>query len=157
MRLRLAIDDPRGDAMAGQPEHMVALVRRHPQPRGYGREHLHRRDRPTLLLDPAVVIGRHARQRGDLLTAQPAGPPPRPARQAHVLGLQRLLARAQQIGELGAVHHSSMPARHGISRANLSLGKDEIPVAGRIWGPDASSVDAPSVDAIARPAPRSYP
>ncbi|GMA87275.1 hypothetical protein GCM10025868_25250 [Angustibacter aerolatus] len=85
----------------GQPEQVVALVERQPQAAGDRPEHLLRRLRPALLLEPAVVVGRHAAQRGDLLAAQARGAPPRAARQPDVLGLQRLAAGAQQVGEPG--------------------------------------------------------
>ena len=54
---------------------------------------------PALLLDPAVVVGRHAGQHRDLLAAQPAGTTPGTAGKPDVLRLQRLAARPQEVGQ----------------------------------------------------------
>jgi hypothetical protein len=59
--------------------------------------------RPALLLEPAVVVGGHARQRGDFLTAQAARAPARPGHEPDVLGLQRFAPSTQEIGELDPV------------------------------------------------------
>ena len=89
--------------VAAELEQVVAFVERQPQPAGQRGEHLLARVRAALLLDAAVVVGGHPGQGGDLLAAQPAGAPARAARHPDVLGLERLAAGAEEVGELRAV------------------------------------------------------
>jgi hypothetical protein len=60
--------------------------------------------RTALLLDPAVVVGGHAGQCGDLLATQPGGAAASRPRQSDILGLQRLAAGPEEVGEDGPVH-----------------------------------------------------
>ena len=89
--------------VAAELEQVVALVERQAQPAGQRAEHLLARVRAALLLDAAVVVGGHPGQGGDLLAAQPAGAPTRAARHPDVLGLERLAAGAEEVGELRPV------------------------------------------------------
>ena len=112
----------------GDPEQVVALVQRQPQPAGHGGQHLLRRLRAAPLLQPAVVVGGHAAQRRDLLPAQPAGAPARAAGQPDVLGLQGLAAGAQEVGQLGSVHDREYRRRSGgATRDRRSLDERVLP------------------------------
>jgi NAD(P)-dependent dehydrogenase (short-subunit alcohol dehydrogenase family) len=93
----------------GELEQVVALGERQVQAAGDRGEHRLGRRGTAALLEAPVVVGRHPAQRGDLLAAQPHGPASLPSRQAHVLRLHRLAARAQEVGELGAVHRAIVP------------------------------------------------
>ena len=86
--LRLSLDDSSSESRS---------------PRADRGEHLLARVRAALLLDAAVVVGGHPGQGGDLLAAQPAGAAARATRHPDVLGLQRLAAGAEEVGELRAV------------------------------------------------------
>ncbi len=71
-------------------------------------DRLLRGPRAAPLLEPRVEVGRHVRERGDLLAAQARRRGGAPRREADVVGLQRLAAAAQEVGEAVAVHVPSM-------------------------------------------------
>ena len=96
---------PRGRRLAGQAEQVVALVQAEPQPARERREHLLGRLRAALLLEPRVVVGRHVREQRHLLAAQALGAAPFAGAEPDVLGLQRLAAAAQEVGQLRTIHH----------------------------------------------------
>jgi hypothetical protein len=60
----------------GEGEQVLPLARVELQRSGQGGEHLLGRHRTALLLEPAVVVGRHAGQHRDLLAPQPSGAAP---------------------------------------------------------------------------------
>ena len=101
---------------------MVALVLREPQRAGDRGDHRLGRPRAAALLEPRVEVGRHARQRGDLLAAQPGRSPSPPRGEADVLGPQRFAAPAQEVRESVSVHDDPVSdAARAISRDELSL------------------------------------
>ena len=122
---------PRGGRVVpGEPEEVVALVEREVQPLRDRRDHLLRGLRPALPLEPRVVVGRHVAERGDLLAPQPAGPAARPARQADVLGLQRLASATEE----------RPPARLDRSpRASSCVAASFLPLRGRDAATDRRS------------------
>ena len=87
-----------------QAEQVVSLVEIEPQRPSDRREHLLRRLRAALLLEPRVVVGRHVREQGDLLAPQSLRSSPRTGIESHVVGLQRLPAPAQEVSELSTIH-----------------------------------------------------
>ncbi len=107
--------------VAGEQEEVVAFVDRQPQAARERAQQLLGGLRPALLLQPREVVGRHAGQRRDLLAPQARRAAARPGAEADVLGPQRLAAAAQEVGELSAVHHSSMPAPTRAARERRSL------------------------------------
>jgi len=88
---------PRRCGVAGQPEQVIALVEGEPQGPRDRAEHLLRRLRAALLLQPRVVIRRHAGQRGDLLAAQAQSATAYPGAEPEVARLQALTALAQEV------------------------------------------------------------
>ena len=94
----------------GEAEQVVALVERQVQPLRDRGDHLLRRLRPALPLQPRVVVGRHVAERGDLLAAQPA----------RCGGAARAAVRrpraaappgdgAQELGQSGSIDHGRPP------------------------------------------------
>jgi hypothetical protein len=100
---------PLRGGVPAEAEQVVPLVQAQVQPAGDRGEHLLGGVRATLLLDPAVIVGRHVAQRGDLLAAQATGAPARATGQSDILGLERLPPGAQEVGKLGAVHPPILP------------------------------------------------
>ena len=98
-------------------EQVLALARAELQSLRQGGEHLLGRHRTALLLDPAVVVGRHAGQHRDLLAPQPAGAAPGAAGKPDVLRLQRLAAGPEKVRQQCPVHRSGRPfSRCGCGR-----------------------------------------
>ena len=93
----------RRGGVPGEAEQMVPLVLGEAHPARDGREHLLGGLWPALLLEAAVVVRRHARERRDLLAAQATGAPARALHEPDVLGLQRLAAAAEEVRELRPV------------------------------------------------------
>jgi hypothetical protein len=95
----------RGRVVPGEAEQVVTFLPGQVQALGDRGDQAIRRVRPALTFQPAVVVGGEVAERGDLLAAQTAGAAPLPARQADVLGLQRLTAAAQELGESRPIDH----------------------------------------------------
>jgi hypothetical protein len=105
----------------GHAEQVVALVQGKMQTPGDRGEHRLGRLRPALLFEAAVVVGRHAAQRGDLLAPQAADAPARAAWEPDVLGLQRLPPGAEEVRQLCSVHVVSL-SRAGVTRSRATAG-----------------------------------
>ena len=127
---------PRRRVVPGEPEQVVALVEREVQSLRDRGDHLLRGLRPALPLEARVVVGRHVAQRGDLLAPQPARPAALSARQADVLGLQRLAAPPQERRQPDPVDHRYRPLLGAPpflpARAPRSHGPS-IPLSGDGW------------------------
>ena len=96
---------PRGRrGMPGELEQVVALVEREPQRAGDRADRLLGRPRAAALLEPRVEVGRHVRERRDLLAPQAGRPAPPAGAEADVVGLQRRAPAAQEVGKSVAVH-----------------------------------------------------
>ena len=115
----------------GEAEQVVALVERQVQALRDRGDHLLRRLRPALPLEPGVVVGRHVAQRGDLLAPQPAGAAALPARQPDVLGLQRLPAAAQELRQPGSIDHHASSSGRPCRTAHAAHATDRRSVADR--------------------------
>ena len=100
-----------GRLVAGEVEEVVALVEGQAQRPRQRRDRRLRGSRAAPLLDPRVEVGRHVGELGDLLAAQAGGAAAAPGGQADVVGLQRFAAAAEEVGEVFAVHQSSMRPR----------------------------------------------
>lgn len=61
------------------------------------------------LLETGVVVGRHAREHGDLIAAQAGGATTQALGQSDSGRLQALPAAAQEIGKFVAVHSTTVP------------------------------------------------
>ncbi len=112
---RLGLATGGGDS-PGEPEQVVALVGGEHQRPGQRGQHLPRRVRAAGLLQPDVVVDRHAGQLGHLLAAQPRrAPAPAPGRgQADLARAQPGSPGPQERGQLGAV------GRVHVSRVSLA-------------------------------------
>jgi hypothetical protein len=98
--------------VTGEVEQVVPLGAGQVQALRDGGDHLLGRVRSALAFQPAVVVGGDVAEDGDLLPAQTGGPAALTARQADVLGLQRLAAAAQELGQPGSINHgASFPVR----------------------------------------------
>jgi hypothetical protein len=92
-----------------------------PQRAGQRVEHLRRHVAGPALLEPGVVVDADPGRDGDLLPAQPGGPPPiQPDRQPEVARLQPGATRAQEVAELRGPIHPASIAESG--RAEKGLG-----------------------------------
>jgi hypothetical protein len=100
----VAAEDPHRGGVSGEAEQMVALIEGEVKPAGDRGEYLLGWIGSSLLLDPAVIVDRHAAQGGDLFAAQASGTPPRPPGQPDVFWLQCLAPRPEKLGELEPVH-----------------------------------------------------
>ena len=101
-------DAARRRLVAREVEEVIALVEGQAQCPGERRDRLARGPGAAPLLDPCVKVGRHRRQPGDLLAAQSGGAASAPGRDADIVGLEGFAAAAEEIGEVFAVHASSM-------------------------------------------------
>jgi hypothetical protein len=61
-------------------------------------------DRAAPLLDPVVVVDGDPAERGHLLSAESGSAPPRSGGQADVLRAKGVAPRAEEVGELVAIH-----------------------------------------------------
>jgi hypothetical protein len=98
--------------VAGEPEEVVGLVGRQAERAGESAQHLDRRLGTAGLLEPGVVVDRHAGEVCDLLAAQAGRPPAWADGQSDVCWLQCLAAAAEEVGERAAIH-TSIIARTG--------------------------------------------
>ena len=114
-------------ACAGELEQVVALVERQPQRAGDRADICSDGRDPRPLLEPRVEVGRHVRERRDLLAPQAGRPPARGRAEADVLGLQRRAPAAQEVGESVAVH-----ARHDGDR-EPRVARDSLSLAEHLW------------------------
>lgn len=71
-------------------------------------EHLAGGARAAGLFEPRVVVDGHTRERRHLLATQTRRTASGTGREAHVGGLQPGAAAAQEVGELGSVHLSTL-------------------------------------------------
>ena len=129
--------------VAGELEEMVALVLREPQRAGDRGHHRLRRTRAAALLEPRVEVGRHARQRGDLLAPQSRGSPARAGAEADVLRPQRLTAAAQEVGESVAVHGFA-----SIERSAAGIQGRVVPGSIRLWSVGVAAASVGSMLAL---------
>ncbi len=143
---------PRGRRLVpGEAEEVVALVEREVQALGDRGDHLLRRLRAALALEPGVVVGRHVAQRGDLLAPQPgaydgaaraAARRPRAAAPrgggagSRPVRLDRSCGHPRPVGRTRAIHGSSgrgcgPGARHAGSDTTLHADAAGAPVPRR--------------------------
>jgi hypothetical protein len=113
--------------MSGESEEVIALVVRESESTGEGRDHLQGRMPRATLLEAGEVVGRDAREPGELLTTQGrraakglAGQPDRRRREA-------IAPRAQAAGEI-VIEHTGSFAPHTSSRVAL-----RVPVSRDLW------------------------
>ena len=97
--------------LARQVEEVVPFVVGQPQRAGQRGQHLAGRARAAGLFQPRVVVHRHAGELGHLLAAQPGRAAAGARGETHVGGVQPGTAAAQEVGEFGSVHPSSMRRR----------------------------------------------
>lgn len=97
---------------------MVLLALVEAQRPGERDKHPLRRRRTPLLLDSAVVVGRHPGQHRHLLAPQPAGAAPLPAGKPDILRLQRLTTRSEKIRQQRPVHRPTSSVRQDNLDAN---------------------------------------
>src|SRR5690606_8859646 len=89
-------------------EQVVAFVGGEPQGPRERAEQLLTGLRPPALFQARVVIGRHRRQRCDLLASQTGGAPTWPCCEPDVFGAQSLPPAAEEICQCCAVHATSI-------------------------------------------------
>ena len=113
---RRDVAGPRGARrrdVAREPVQVVTLDGAQAQRAGERRDGLGRRAGAASLLEAGVEVRRHVGERGDLLATQAGGTAPTRRRQTDVVGLQRLAAPAEEIGETVAIHLRDMVAGAG--------------------------------------------
>jgi NAD(P)-dependent dehydrogenase (short-subunit alcohol dehydrogenase family) len=91
-----------------EPEEVVALILCESQRASDRGDGLLGGPRPSPLLESGVEVGRHVRQRGDLLASQSGRAPSPPLRETEVLRPQRLAAAAEKVGEALTIHLRSI-------------------------------------------------
>jgi hypothetical protein len=111
----------------GEPVQVLALGPIEPERPGQRVEHLHARVDLAALLQPRVPGDADTRQQRQFLAAQPGRAPPRPARQAEVLGRQLRPPGAQELAQFLAP-----PVLHALAGRPLRLpgliGNHDAPV-----------------------------
>ena len=120
----VAATGPGRCGVPGELQQVVALVEGEPQRAGERADRLLGGPRAAALLEPRVEVGRHVRERRDLLSTQTRRAPAAAGAEADVLGLQRLTAAAEEVGEALAIHPRSIGQAAGLARDTLSLASD---------------------------------
>jgi hypothetical protein len=97
--------------MSREPEEVIALVVLEPERARKRRDHLQGRVPRAALLEAREVVGREAREPGELLTAQTRCSAPRLARQTDRRGRETIAPGAKATGEIVLEHAGSIAPR----------------------------------------------